>query len=255
MKSREIADLLPIAAVAIGLLWTETGCSSGTDYWRNRLDDAADICTFSIGTGFGVKAQVGLLHISPAYNYSEWAALHGGESFLAQCHNATYHVEEGNIGVPFPFVNDEVFYPNEHAARRGKTYSGSTVFLPFLLPRPDGAASKNDCNSCAWMTSRAVQKAAEEKIRQARERGEELENPSHTWEGYLSDEELELINNAPENGGPCELRSYDKKAWYIYSDINVVAAAFGGFSCGVNPGELVDFLIGWAGLDLYNDDL
>ncbi len=30
---------------------------------------------------------------------------------------------------------------------------------------------------------------------------------------------------------------------------------FAGFSIGVNPGELIDFLAGFACLDLYGDDL
>jgi hypothetical protein len=29
----------------------------------------------------------------------------------------------------------------------------------------------------------------------------------------------------------------------------------GGLRVGFNPGELVDFLLGWTTLDIYNDDL
>jgi hypothetical protein len=40
-----------------------------------------------------------------------------------------------------------------------------------------------------------------------------------------------------------------------YTQIEVVAGALGGLRLGFNPGELVDFLLGWATLDIYNDDL
>ena len=46
-----------------------------------------------------------------------------------------------------------------------------------------------------------------------------------------------------------------RRAWYKYSSIEVTAALFAGFSIGVNPGELIDVLAGFACLDLYGDDL
>jgi hypothetical protein len=40
-----------------------------------------------------------------------------------------------------------------------------------------------------------------------------------------------------------------------YSQIEVVAAAGLSVRVGFNPGELVDFLLGWFGADIYHDDL
>jgi len=40
-----------------------------------------------------------------------------------------------------------------------------------------------------------------------------------------------------------------------YTQIEVVAGALGGLRVGFNPGELVDLLLGWTTLDIYNDDL
>jgi hypothetical protein len=40
-----------------------------------------------------------------------------------------------------------------------------------------------------------------------------------------------------------------------YSEIEVVAAAGLSLRLGFNPGELVDFLLGWFGVDIYDDDL
>ena len=40
-----------------------------------------------------------------------------------------------------------------------------------------------------------------------------------------------------------------------YTQIEAFAAALPGLRVGFNPGELVDFLLGWTTLDIYNDDL
>lgn len=40
-----------------------------------------------------------------------------------------------------------------------------------------------------------------------------------------------------------------------YSQIEVVAAAGLSLRIGFNPGELLDFLLGWFGVDIYHDDL
>ena len=41
------------------------GCSAGTDYWTNRLDDTKDIVSFTAGSGFGIKVQANCLISSP----------------------------------------------------------------------------------------------------------------------------------------------------------------------------------------------
>lgn len=40
-----------------------------------------------------------------------------------------------------------------------------------------------------------------------------------------------------------------------FSQIDVVAAAGPSFRFGFNPGELVDFILGWFPVDIYDDDL
>ncbi len=39
------------------------------------------------------------------------------------------------------------------------------------------------------------------------------------------------------------------------TQIEVVAGALGGLRAGFHPGELIDFLLGWTTLDIYNDDM
>jgi hypothetical protein len=40
-----------------------------------------------------------------------------------------------------------------------------------------------------------------------------------------------------------------------YSQIEVAGGFIGTFRVGFNPGELLDFFLGWGGIDIYNDDL
>ena len=40
-----------------------------------------------------------------------------------------------------------------------------------------------------------------------------------------------------------------------YTQVEVAIGMWFGLRLGMNPGELIDFLAGWAGLDLYGDDV
>ncbi len=227
-KGKLIMKILQLTASSVLALLILSGCSAGHDYWGNRLDDAKDIFTFTAGGGFGVKVQVGPVQ-ADMYNYASLYGLRSGEILDgAHPHSEEYHVSEGNIGVPLPFANTEIFYPGKHAAERGKAYCAMTPLLPFFILLPD-EHSRNFCNSCAWkekFRNREAQKTSED-----------------------ASPELEKDEN------PRQLPFDGRRAWYKYSSIEVTAALFAGFSIGVNPGELIDFLAGFACLDLYGDDL
>jgi hypothetical protein len=40
-----------------------------------------------------------------------------------------------------------------------------------------------------------------------------------------------------------------------YTQIDIVVGVFGSLRLGFNPGELLDFIVGWTTLDIYGDDL
>jgi hypothetical protein len=40
-----------------------------------------------------------------------------------------------------------------------------------------------------------------------------------------------------------------------YTQIELVGALYGSVRVGVNPGELVDFVLGWTTIDIFNDDV
>ncbi|NCD35433.1 MAG: hypothetical protein EOL87_18775 [Spartobacteria bacterium] len=43
--------------------------------------------------------------------------------------------------------------------------------------------------------------------------------------------------------------------YYYYSQIEFVASLYRSIRIGFNPGELLDFLLGWTTVDIYNDDV
>lgn len=51
------------------------------------------------------------------------------------------------------------------------------------------------------------------------------------------------------------LKCPDKAAYWYYTQIEAVLAAGPALRLGFNPGELVDFILGWASVDIMSDDL
>ena len=108
------------------------------------------------------------------------------------------------------------------------------------------------CNSCAWKRTRARRRAQREKY--ARLSPEEQKNISGQLAPLTEEEEKALREELDKTYPPPE--AFDGwRAWYKYTDIEVTAALFRGFSIGFNPGELLDFLAGFICLDLYGDDI
>lgn len=53
---------------------------------------------------------------------------------------------------------------------------------------------------------------------------------------------------------PFEMKSSDKITPHYLTKVEVGASLFYGIRVGVNPGEFVDFLLGWFGVDMFGDD-
>ena len=236
MMNRDLKFLFPLAAA----LFLVSGCSAGKDYWRNRLDDACDIVTAGVGLGFGAKAYVFGVQVD-LYNYSPLAEFRGGEAFVARKHCEEYHVEEGNIGVPLLGANMEIFYPGGRAVERGKAYCGLTPLLPFFV-LDTRENNKKYCNSCAWREKHAFMR-----------RYEGRHYDKEEWNAIRAKFGTEVGETA-KFGGRKELK-FQRPAWCVYTDVNVVAAPILGVRIGFNIGEFADFLLGWFDLDIFGDDL
>jgi len=97
------------------------------------------------------------------------------------------------------------------------------------------------------------------------------------WEPFFNDEEIHLLIGGYEEfflpdatGGNLRGKTYstlhgpitfsggenffDNSAPY-YSQIDLVFGLGPSFRLGFNPGELLDFILGWFNVDIYNDDL
>jgi len=53
----------------------------------------------------------------------------------------------------------------------------------------------------------------------------------------------------------CHHVAEDERALYYYTQIELVGALVGSVRVGFNPGELVDFILGWTTIDIFNDDI
>ncbi len=62
---------------------------------------------------------------------------------------------------------------------------------------------------------------------------------------------LPLIKEVDLNVSPARRQ----RLTYYHTQIEIVAALLGSVRLGLNPGELVDFILGWFGVDFFHDDI
>jgi hypothetical protein len=156
-----------------------SGCAT-TGYLGDRMRDAGDVFTASVGMGAGAKARVGPLQVGAIGNIDMWG-LRGGK------------------------FGDVAFY--------------ETLTRDFLLPWP--------IQGC-FGEERFVYEAPREM-------------PNKRGKGFLAKAPLPVLGltDQPE----------------YYTQVEVVIAIGGSLRLGFNPGELLDFVIGWTTIDIYGDDL
>lgn len=193
-KAQIVWLLVLVAAMA--------GCSAPA-YWADRKRDAADIFTFTIGEGWGLKARVSFVNVGAFYNSDFWG-LRCGTAFALSRDKRWRHIGEVVSPVPLPvqvghmspwwwptcgdFFNIQYLEEGYSiytegtglTARRGKEYGAGMFWIPFL--------------------------------------------------------------------------SISNKAFY-YTQIEAAAGLWYTARLGFNPGELLDFLLGWTTIDILSDDV
>ena len=185
MRGKALAATLLLATALLA-----SGCAT---YVRDRVADAGDIFTATVGTGIGVTAKAGPIHTGLGFDIDLYG-LRGGEfgSFVPDRKTDTLLPPSCDAAAIAAAIG--AFGPHKSRAwARGKTFSSPYLdtgeLLPFLdLPWDDDA----ECHP--------------------------LIDPQWT--------QIDL-------------------------SVGLIASARVGF----NPGELLDFLMGLVGLDLYGDDL
>ena len=160
-----------------------SGCAT-SGYLGDRMRDAGDVFTATVGQNYGVKARVGPLRAG-LFCGLDYAGLRSGElgfPFHPSCY-------EQAIDLELTAFSSETFFPDDLqiARKRGKLFKSEGIIC-FALPDEMPPASRR-------------QRAA------------------------------------------------------YYTQIEAAVGLFGGLRLGFNPGELLDFILGWTTLDIYEDDL
>ena len=169
---RIVPMIMAMAVVAV-----VAGCSSPRLYFADRRRDAADLFTATVGSGSGIKAEVGPLNLGlPVCHVDSERGWRGGRLLR----DSNYKVEEDwllccgveEFALLVPSYED-----------RGKSISFGHGF-PFV--------------------------------------------PHSPW----------------SHGNPAK-----------YTQIELIAGLGRTLRFGFNPGELLDFILGWFTIDIYGDDL
>ena len=195
---------------------TVSGCASTGGYWSDRGRDAADIFTVTSGGGIGAGARVGPVTASPLLVFWEMAGLRGGQYFKVGELNPVINSNEPHM---------ESFDGGWFGLYGQSFYADSDTYqiIPhewFQRLKMRGKGFAGEC----WHK-------------------ETLALPFFVWAKKMPYRPY----YAPDDG-----TAYP---YYYYTQFEAVAAVGGGIRIGFNPGELLDFLMGFAGTDIMGDDV
>ena len=70
------------------------------------------------------------------------------------------------------------------------------------------------------------------------------------WYSFMPGESLENLNTSSE-----EMLDMGRESLHVYTQIEAVIAIGPSLRLGFNPGELIDFILGWTTIDIYDDDI
>jgi hypothetical protein len=184
MHGRRSAALLGLLVAAASV----SGCAT-PGYISDRLNDAADIATVTLGTGAGLKARVGPVQLAVIQN-SDIAGLRAGKFFYDGL-DLLYNDELYVLPFPLPGIRTDRWY-----------------ILPY---------------------------------------GTELFSHERGTVPYTRGKAIQA-----KSPFPCF--AMGRGAAY-YSQIEVAGGLGLTARLGLNPGEFVDFLLGFLFVDIYYDDL
>ena len=194
---------------------TVSGCASAGGYWKDRGRDAADIFTCAVGTGIGMSARVGPVSAAPLLVFNDMGGLRGGHCFWMGMINPFGDGDSYSVDMGFLWVHGMAFFPCDEEPEFG------TI----------------DMNE----------------FQQLKMRGKVFRNaPVWLWQDMITFPPFFSLAEKPKKRGILSDATYPA---YFYTQAEVVLAVGGGMRLGANPGELVDFLLGFATVDIFDDDL
>ena len=207
------------AALACGAVSTLcAGCASA--YWRDRANDLGDIASVSFGAGLGVRAQAGPVATGLGAQM-DVAGFRGGRFFADR---RAFDLEPLGWSVDLVCASANLF---------GLRPADGTQ-EPFDPDVDARGKYRGRCNGCIegafvpfWLFG----------------------EPLHPGEHGGTADALPPYPVAPGRASPEDHWSPD------WTHLEIAAALGVGVRLGFNPGELLDFLLGFFGADLYGDDL
>lgn len=210
------AVLLALACGAVSTLCA--GCASA--YWRDRANDLGDIASVSFGAGLGVRAQAGPVATGLGAQM-DVAGFRGGRFFADR---RAFDLEPLGWSVDLVCASANLF---------GLRPADGTQepFDPDVDARGKYRGRYNGCIEGAFIPFWLF--------------GE----PLHPGEHGGTADALPPYPVAPGRAAPKDHWSPD------WTHLEIAAALGVGVRLGFNPGELLDFLLGFFGADLYGDDL
>lgn len=208
------------AAMALAVLGLcGSGCAT-SGYGLARSRDAADIFTLTFGAGGGAKARIGPLQLA-AFDNTDIVGLRAGQ-WLG---NGTDLVDNGETYLPLP-VFQKVNWIDPVAVRVFEEGNGRMSDY-----RPDDVLIHSP-------------------------------NPFWQWRGLFG---REIFSHGPDSvsstrgkdvvaQSPMPVLSLGSEN-HFFGQVEVGLGLIFTVRAGFNAGELADFILGWAGVDMYNDDL
>jgi hypothetical protein len=173
-----------------------SGCAS-TGYLGNRMRDAGDIFTATVGK-FGIaKVRMGPLRTG-VFAGEDIAGLRAGE----------------------------IFFPSDVHDNREETFDSCVLDASEEIFEPGG-------------------------LQIAKERGKLFRTDKYPTDKYPFNVLYFPFFNIPVKNPEITL---PQKIPY-YTQIEVAAGIYRGIRLGINPGEILDFILGWTTIDIFDDDL
>jgi hypothetical protein len=223
-----------------------TGCSS-TGYFADRGRDAADIFTFTVGVGTGVKARIGPLMVAIEQN-SDLIGLRAGEFFV----DGNGLILNDEFYLPIP-INPVFPLKEKYADGRGNRKKQKKGNKSYLQVTPEDSITAEEV--------RTAQNKLKPKTEFEKEFSDWQKRPSK-WSNMFGKEGFshgissisDKRNKDITARSPFPLIAKGAKAPF-YSEIEVMAGFIFSIRAGANAGELLDFILGWTGIDIYGDDL
>ena len=75
------------------------------------------------------------------------------------------------------------------------------------------------------------------------------------WINFSFPDEFNLNEKPKLKQQDCYSKKTSLHPYSYYTDVEILLALGGGIKAGCNPGELLDFIIGWTTIDIYGDDI